>query len=199
MTDIFDDLARLELPEAALMQTTTLTANHVAVRKPRKDEWFRVNPDPAMMRTFLIYEDSNNNNKPYIVMPAAYSVMEAVSRKRILYIAINRNNELFLSPVGVGDDAWSISARLGHQAAINAWIRLTSSRDRGEYVATAATFPNEPAWLPTTLNDLLRAAFGPAGVIMDVDHPICLNIRGICSPSPATAVMATVMPLNPTA
>ena len=146
MPDIFDDLAQLELPEAERVQTTTAAASHVPVRKPRKDEWFRINPDPVMMRTFLIYEDSSNNNKPYIVMPVAYGVMEPVSKKRILYTAVNRDNDVFLSPVGIGDDAWSVSARVGHQTALNTWVRLTSDRNRGEYVTTAATFSAVPSW-----------------------------------------------------
>jgi hypothetical protein len=196
MPDIFDDLAKLELPETELLQTATAASTTVPFRKPRKDEWFRVNPDPTTMRTFLIYEDSSNNNKPYIVTAAAQAIMEPVSRKRIVYVAINRNNEMFLSPVGVGDDAWSISSRSGHQAALSAWVRLTSSRDKGEYVTTTATFANAPVFPPMTLNDLLRSAFGAAGVISDLNHHIVLNMLGVASPPPVGhGAVATVTSL----
>lgn len=193
MPDIFDDLAKLELPETELLQTATAASTTIPFRKPRKDEWFRVNPDPTMMRTFLIYEDSSSNNKPYIVTPVAHAVMEPVSRKRIVYAAINRNGEVFLSPVGVGDDAWSISSRSGHQTAMSVWVRLTTNRDKGEYVTTTATFANAPIFPPITLNDLLRSAFGAAGVISDLNHPIVLNMLGVAAPPPVShGAVATV-------
>jgi hypothetical protein len=194
MPDIFDDQAKLELPETELLQVATAASTNVPFRKPRKDKWFRINPDPKAMGTFLIYEDSNNN-KPFIVTVVAHAIMEPVSRKRIVYAAINRNGEMLLSPVGVGDDAWWISSRSGRQSAISAWVRLTPSRDKGEYIATAATFANSPVFPPVTLNDLLRSAFGTTGVVDDLNHPILLNMLGVAAPPPvAAASVATVTP-----
>jgi hypothetical protein len=78
--------------------------------------------------------------------------------------------------------AWS-SARSAARTAIDKWVKLVWA---GRSYLTRDAQPGyapDPDWkkLPA-FNELVKAAFGPHGVILDTDHPIYRELMG----APAT-------------
>lgn len=181
MQDVFDDLEALQAPDTDLL--TTSRSSTVEARKPKKGEWFRVSgahrPTP-----FLVYEEMRRDNaKTYIVTGEAARdrTIQGIARKRIVYVAINRFGEPFLSLVGAGDDEWSLSSRKGHQQAVDRWISLASNKAAGAYDITHADFTENPPFPSASYSELLRAAFG-GRVIDRLDHPVALELLGKTAP-----------------
>jgi hypothetical protein len=177
MTDIFDDLSKLQAPEAELLHTSK--SGLVEVRKPKRDEWFRVNPDHKPIVLFVYTEDKRENSKTYLILPdvAQDKTIRSIAKPRIIYVVMNRDNEVFLSPIGTGDDGWSTSARDAHQQAVTNWIRMASDRVKQCYAMYMADFTQIPDFPATSFNDLLRAAFGN-NVLADLKHPVAMELLG---------------------
>jgi hypothetical protein len=177
MTDIFDDLSKLKAPEAELLQTSKTAT--VEIRKPKRDEWFRVSPDHAPVPFFLYTEDKRETSKTYLILPnvAQDKTIRGVARARIIYVVINRDGDVFLSPVGIGDDSWSQSSRLGHQKAMKNWVRIASDMTQKCYAMHNADFTETPEFPATPYGDLLRDAFGQ-NVIDSLKHPVALELLG---------------------
>jgi hypothetical protein len=179
MTDLFDDISSLMINEAALVNTTTKSASMLA-RKPARDEWFRVSTEARhQAKSFSIYQPKLG--RPYLITPAtaANTAMRQVSRPRIIYVAVNRSGEAFLSLVGTGDDDYSTASRAGHQQAQREWIRLVADQPASTYNIMTSEFTEEPEFPAGDYADLLRMAFGETYVINDLMHPVALEIQGL--------------------
>ena len=56
---IFDSVDALRLaPDDAALAGTREVLSHVPVRKPQRDEFVRVHPDPAMSRAMAVFIES---------------------------------------------------------------------------------------------------------------------------------------------
>lgn len=179
MTDVFDDLSSLMIDEAALVNTTTKSASILA-RKPAKDEWFRVSTEARhQAKSFSIYQPKLG--RPYLLTPtvAANKTMRQVSRPKIIYVAVNRSGEAFLSLVGTGDDDYSTASRTGHQQAQQEWIRLVADQAASTYSIMTSGFTEKPEFPAGDYADLLRVAFGDTYLINDLMHPVALELQGL--------------------
>jgi hypothetical protein len=73
----------------------------VSVRKPRRQEWFRVHPDPkycARVASISLKENEESREETYLVDPAIALALGDEITFVTLYLAINRQGQVFLWP-----------------------------------------------------------------------------------------------------
>ena len=99
--DVFDFEA-IRIPpnferEAGVRKQLTM----VRVRKPRRQEWVRVHPDPAYhakVATIVLKEDENSKEEIYLVAPRVAEDMADEITLTTLYLAMNRQGDVFIWP-----------------------------------------------------------------------------------------------------
>ncbi len=160
----------------------------IPVDKPK--DFFRVHPDPDYRRRTEIYAHKTEGQIEtayYILGPDMRGRLQE-ARPCVLVTCIYRDGSPRLWPImfpreGEKDNtAWS-SARSAARAAIDKWVKLVWA---GRSYLTRDALPGyapDPDWtkLPA-FNELVKAAFGPHGVIQDTTHPIYRELMG----APAT-------------
>lgn len=155
----------------------------VAIRKPRRQEFVRVHPDPAWhLATALleVHEDS----EIYLVDAALQQVLKEDVQPVDLVTTMNRSGQLFLWPVkrskgGKRDNAWLTSAQEGARLAQQYWVRVSSNLEHSAYdiIRAAAHYP-EPEWpRDLTFSDVLKLAVNDRR-IRDFYHPVLRRLRG---------------------
>lgn len=157
----------------------------IPVRKPGRQEFVRVNPDPNYRLTgAAIIELKDDNSEVYIVTSAIVSDLAGEYRIATIFTALTRFGVLFLWPVyGPGPDGkhnpWHRSAGIAAEVAMRDWVRVTSNRALGGYEPTVAmaNIP-DPVWPELTFTEMLEIAF--VGKLVDrPDHPLVLRLRGM--------------------
>jgi hypothetical protein len=155
----------------------------VPVRKPTRQEFVRVHPDPAWHLGAALLEVQEDNEN-YLVVAALQRALLQDVLPVDLVTTINRTGTLFLWPVklpksGKGGNAWLTSAQEAARLAQQYWIKMTSNRELGAYEITRATgqFP-EPEW-PSDMSfaEMLKLAFKDH-VIQNFRHPVLRRLRG---------------------
>src|SRR5664279_11865 len=102
MTSIFDTLDELTAPATPSIQSFGVAS--IAVRKPGKTEWFMTSTEHNPKAFYLFTEDATK--KVYLMMPAVANdpIVAKVCRQSLLYVCINRDGDVFISPVGTSDN-----------------------------------------------------------------------------------------------
>ena len=181
--DPFANLETLRLTQG-FNQTVGATRTQlvIPVRKPSRQDWVRVHPDPSYRLETCVLE-LKEERETYLVSQSLWSEIADDISPRVLYTAITRQGTLFVWPVRMpgGDgrtDRWSESALTGADLATKLWIRLSANMQSGGYdVFEAAGKIPDPVWPDLPLSDILRRAFSNA-FIEDIDHPVLLKLRG---------------------
>ena len=154
----------------------------LAVRKPKKTEWFRVHPLDEFKTRIAFFEDEEER-EIYAIVPAVYEQLEPYDYKTAtLYLCINRQGVPFLWPVkrsGVDGKPmrWFDSANDAVVTARKQWIRLRPDADSYVMYTTTIEIP-EPTWPEGTMRDMLKLAFRER-IVKDMEHPIVLQLRGM--------------------
>ncbi|MGO9783409.1 MAG: hypothetical protein ACLPQY_27150 [Streptosporangiaceae bacterium] len=182
-TDPFDPLS-LRI-QSSQEYSTEKVLTTVPVRKPKKDEFFRVHPDDAYMSDFLMVEREDGMDREfYIVAPAcAEPVMDTAYRVRI-FTWISKRGDVFLWPQklpidGSSGRAWSASALRIADEAKNIWCRMYGDRALGAYVHVIARGNlEEPKWPDKSFGTLLQIAFPGDRIINRPDHPYIRELNG---------------------
>lgn len=179
---IFDDLDRLKIVNPAQLGGDIEHLAHVAVRKPKKDEYFRVNPDPEMTLTALVWADPDEGDV-YFVTPEARDIMAESGRLVTLVLCQSRQRVNFLWPVNAdarsgGSRGWSESSRMAMVKGQTAWIKIKGDRPSGMYlIYEAQNQSGEPEWPDLSLKDLLKLGFKDR-LISSSDHPVVRRLQG---------------------
>lgn len=156
----------------------------VPVRKPTKEEFVRVRPEPEYMLDTLALE-LKESRETYLVAPALWGELSAertVSPRRLL-TAVNRQGVLFLWPLRLPaddgrQDRWSESALEAAERAKSEWVRVLSNMSLGAYVfETPRGEVPQPEWPQMTFREALRLAFRTA-YIDSTDHIVLRRLRG---------------------
>jgi hypothetical protein len=154
----------------------------VPVRKPSKQEFFRVRPDPSYrmdMGVIRFEEDDTTYAVIQDLQPELPDLMVPVT----IYTVITRQGVVLLWPVrlpgpdGRNHDAWT-SAHEAAERATKAWTRIEWNRALGSYQMYEATgISAEPEWPDAPFDELLRIGF--QGKIIDrFDHLVIRKLRG---------------------
>lgn len=153
------------------------------VRKPNKQEYFRVYAGPEYRLVCAILE-MKEDREFYLVRPEVLEFLAEDVRHVELCLCQNRQGPLFLWPVPMpGPDgrsnSWHQSAREAASLAEDGWIRMVAVMADGGYAIYRATgnIP-EPEWPDKTMAELLKLAFKDGKLIDSAEHPIVQQLNG---------------------
>jgi len=154
----------------------------VPVRKPDRQWFIRVHPDPDWeFRTAVFLE--GDRKEAYLVDRGLWDELAGEIVPQVLYTAVDRFRNVFLWPIRLpGEDGhldqWNLSALEAAKAAKSAWIRVASNRTAGLYdVYTATGDLGDPVWPDIGFNELVRIAFRDR-FIDSLAHPVLRQLRG---------------------
>ena len=157
---------------------------HIPVRRPKRDEYFRVNPDPKMTLTSLVWIDRDETDDVYFVTPEARDVMLDSGRIVMLVLCQSRQKVNFLWPVNTdtrsgGGRGWTESARAAVIRAHTKWIKIRGDRASGMYqiFEAAEQGGGEPEWPALEFKELLKLGFKDR-LINSPDHPVVRRLQG---------------------
>ena len=184
--DFFADLEAIRLaPEDAGDIGTSEVLVRVPVRRPRRDEFIRCHPDPAMSLAVTIYVDRDEQDEAYFVAPAMRGLLAEDLKAVLLQLTVNRKGVVFIWPLTLPSDdnslgrSWHESARKAAEIAKADWIRISSDKGLGGYrVRKAEGHLSDPQWPDKSFGELLTIAFADR-IIMSEDHPVVRRLRGL--------------------
>lgn len=155
----------------------------VPVRKPHRQEYFRIHPDEAFQFGAWVLE-LKEEREIYLVDRTLCEELGDELSPRMLYVGITRQSVVFVFPVRLPNadgrqDSWSTSAAQGVALAKTRWIRLSSNMALGAYDVYEAAAPvPEPEWPDANAEQIFAIAFRDR-VITTVDHPVVRRLRGL--------------------
>jgi hypothetical protein len=187
--DVFDFEA-IRIPpnferEAGVRKQLTM----VRVRKPRRQEWVRVHPDPAYhakVATIVLKEDENSKEEIYLVAPRVAEDMADEITLTTLYLAMNRQGDVFIWPcrdpnpeLRRGDTA-ATSRLEAIEAAMTRYVRVQWKSPAYEIsVRDASIVETEPVWPDKPFSELIKLAFFRVGLyIDDPNHQVIKILQG---------------------
>jgi hypothetical protein len=178
------DPAALRLDQSYTSIGVKKLVTTVPVRKPSKQDFVRVNPDPAFrLSPAAIIELREERGEVYLVTPAMAVNLPGEYVPATLYTAINRQGVLQIWPVKLpGPDGkvleWHRSAAEAAERAMERWVRVTANMSLGAYeMFVAQEGLPEPVWPDLTFTEILKVAFMDR-YVDDVSHPLVKRLRG---------------------
>jgi hypothetical protein len=180
-TDPFDLEALRVNADDATVERVMLT---VPVRRPRKQEFFRVHPSDDYILDTRVYEREDGLDRDvYLVTPALHAELIDVCKRVRLFTCISKRGVLFLWPARLPDAdgagrPWHQSALEIAEMAKKNWVRMHGNRDLGAYEPFRARGDlGEPAWPDGSFQDLIRLAFRER-LIDSVHHDVIRELHG---------------------
>ena len=155
----------------------------VPVRKPGRQDFVRVHPDPGYRLTPAAIIEVKEDREVYLVIPDMAQALPGEFSTATLFTAISRQGTLFLWPVKLPrpdgrQNEWHRSAAEGAERAMEKWVRVTSSMALGAYeIFEASGELPEPVWPDYSFRQILEIAFRDR-VVDRPDHPLVQRLRG---------------------
>ncbi len=180
---IFDDLEALkvrDVEEAAGIVQSVRT--YVPVRKPSREQFFRIHPDPEYQLRSLVLELKEDGECLFISPTLQNALLgEKCVCQRILRLGVTRQGVAFIWPVRppMADraDAWASTALDAIAHAERRWTRMTADMALGGYRIAVAAVDDEPTWPTESFGELLKIAFKNS-IVDSLDHPTLRRLRG---------------------
>ena len=154
----------------------------IPVRKPGKQDFVRVHPDPAYQIETAVLE-FKEERETFLVAPELRDELLGELTPKALFTTINRQKVVSLWPIRLpGEDGrideWNESAMEAATLAQKQWVRVSANMSLGAYDVYQATgeIP-EPEWPELDLGQILEIAF-KGRFIKDSDHPALKRLRG---------------------
>jgi hypothetical protein len=155
----------------------------VPVRKPNKQDFIRVRPEPEYRIDTMVLE-VKEDREYFLVAPALHAELMGEAVPMTLFTAIDRTGSPFLLPVKITTDAtrrgnhWPDSLRACCELGMKSWVRIVADMAAGGYQAmvASANLP-DPEWPEASLHALLKLAFG-SNMIDRPDHDVVLRLTG---------------------
>jgi len=155
----------------------------VPVRKPNRQEFIRVNPDPARSLAPAAIYELKEEREIYLLTPGMARDLPDEFTPAKLFTAINRQGVLFLWPVKLpGPDGkyneWHRSAAEAAERAMKCWLRLKANIPLGAYELFEAIGDfGEPDWPDLPFEEILKIAFSNR-YVDSPDHPLVQRLQG---------------------
>jgi hypothetical protein len=154
----------------------------VPVRKPGRQDFIRVHPDPAFRLETAIL-NLKEEREAYLVSRELWPALANEITPMVLVTVVNRQKVVSLWPIRLPGadgrlDDWNTSALDAAQMAQSRWVRVMANMSLGAYDVFEATgdIP-EPEWLELSFEELLRIAF-KGRFIDSLDHPVVQRLGG---------------------
>ena len=155
---------------------------NVPVRKPNKQEFFRVRPgEEWQLQTLLL--DDKIGRVTYLVDPSMVAEVGAEVYPACIFLAVTRQQNLILWPAKLpGADgrsnSWNESAIAAAKLAESHWVRMSANMAAGYYDVCQATDElAQPEWPPLSFPKILELGFR-GQFITSIDHPVLKQLRG---------------------
>jgi hypothetical protein len=184
-TNPFDNLSALRLDQSyADTVGVKKLLTTVPVRKPNRQDFVRVNPDPKYRLTPAAIIEIKEDREVYLVTPDMAQALPGEFAAATLFTTINRQGTLHLWPVKLPNPngrqfEWHRSAAEGAERAMKKWVRVTSNMSLGAYeIFEASGDLPEPVWPDFSFQEMLKIAFRDRVVDRD-DHPLVQRLQGI--------------------
>lgn len=184
---IFDNLEALKLSlEAAGLSGAMEVLSRVPVRKPMRDEYFRIRPGDENCFTTVLYEDRGAQMREYyFVAPAMIPVLRAYAQVSVATLMqfYTRQGVLGIFPLKLASDTttqngWNDTAMKAAQLAKTKWVRIQADMALSGYrIFVAEGELGDPKWPDTPFSELLDIAFKDR-VIATEDHPVINKVLG---------------------
>jgi hypothetical protein len=158
----------------------------VPVRKPNKQDFVQVNPDPAYRNNFAMIE-LKDEREEYLVIPEVAEQLPGEIVFKTIYTVINRQGVVSLWPVRLPtpdekQNAWWDSAREAAEKAMTMWLRVRADMSLGAYEMSTPERDDlaDPDWtkVEESFEELLRIAFR-GRLVTNLDHPVIKRLRGL--------------------
>jgi hypothetical protein len=154
--------------------------NHVPVRKPSKEWFYRVHPEHSLDALIL---ELKEDGETLLVLPSLQGALleEKCVAIRTIRLCVNMQGTPFLWPMRMPaegrKDAWALSALDAAREAETRWVRMQPDMNLGAYRLFRARADDVPRWPKESFQDLLRIGFKGA-VVDSLDHPTLKKLRG---------------------
>jgi hypothetical protein len=157
----------------------------VPVRKPNRNEFFRVNAEPGYVTDTLVLERVDGlDRETYLVMREVRDLVAHELRRVRLFTAISKRGTLFLWAAKLpreDSDAgrrWAETALQAAEEGKKLWVKMVGNRDLGGYeIFRAKGDLGEPQWPDRPFRDLIEIAFRDR-LIDRADHPVIRELQG---------------------
>lgn len=158
----------------------------VKIRRPRKDEFVRVHPEPEFTHDYVLLEIEDGMDRiRYLVLPQIRHLIPIEMAPTRLHVTINRAEEVFLWPIRLplnnsgGAREWSDTALKCAEEAKHLWVRVVANKQGGYYdLYRAQADLGNPEWPPRkTFRDLIELAF-KGNVVDKPDHAVIERLNG---------------------
>jgi hypothetical protein len=181
----FGDLSALRLDQSYAGDTVGVkkVLTTVPVRKPNRQEFVRVHPDPTYRLTPAAIIELKEDRETYLLLPKMAQALPGEFATVTLFTTITRQGTLFLWPVKLPNpngrqNEWHRSAAEAAERAMKKWLRVTSSMSLGAYeVFEASGDIPEPVWPEPSFEEILAIAFRDR-VVDRFDHPLVQRLQG---------------------
>jgi hypothetical protein len=152
----------------------------IEARKPKKSEFFHINPDPEYRGTLPLYTDDNSKQRDdsYLFAPGLEIPpdLEDIVRDNIVAAAITSGGIHFLYKLPVSESSYYESGLEVIRRASEGWIRVVPAN--GWYtIHQPIAKLDEPQFPDVPFRDYLEAAFKKR-IIKSLDHPLVKKLRG---------------------
>jgi hypothetical protein len=181
----FGDLSELRLDQSyADTVGVKKLLTTVPVRKPNRQDFVRVHPDPGYRLTPAAIIEVKEDREVYLVMPSMAQALTGEFATVTLLTTINRQGTLHLWPVKLPDpqgrqNEWHRSAAEGAERAMKKWVRVTASMSLGAYeIFEAGGDLPDPVWPDFSFQEILKIAFRER-LVDRPDHPLVQRLQGI--------------------
>ncbi|MCX6975539.1 MAG: hypothetical protein NTZ94_14860 [Verrucomicrobia bacterium] len=179
--DLFASLDTLRVvPEGTDGALVQQLLNHVPVRKPSKEWFFRIHPTYSLDALIVELKEEGDT---LLVAPSlqGYLLDEKCVCHRTLRLGINRQGNVFVWPVRRPlegrKDGWATTSCDAVALAEVNWTRMQADMNLGGYKLAVAKVEGEPKWPEQDFPEILRLAFKGA-VVDSLDHPTLKRLRG---------------------
>jgi hypothetical protein len=156
----------------------------VPVRKPNRQDFVRVHPDPVFRLTPAAIIEVKEDREVYLVTPSMAQALPGEFSMVTLVTAINRQGTLHIWPIKLPSpegrlNEWHRSAAEAAERAMKKWVRVTASMSLGAYeIFEASGDLPEPVWPDYSLGEILKIAFRDR-IVDRVDHPLVQRLQGV--------------------
>ncbi len=173
---------RLDQSFADTVRTKKLLTT-VPVRRPNRQDYVRVHPEPACRLTPAATIEVSDDREVYLLTPQMAQVLPGEYSLVTLYLAVNRQGVPFIWPVKLPSsdgkhNEWNRSAAEAAERAMKKWVRIASNMSLRAYETFEAIgdIP-EPIWPDLPFEKILKIAFRER-LVDRPDHPLVQRLQG---------------------
>lgn len=153
----------------------------IDVRKPRAQEWFRVNSDPTWQLQTVVLQVKDDGEIYLVHRDLRKDLWEEIVPV-VLFTVVSRQGDPFLWPVRLPKDGridkFIQTDLAAAKEAQTKWARrFWVPEIKSHKILAAKNLTDNPVWPEVGFQELLKLAFQDR-YITDLNHPVIKNLRG---------------------